>query len=212
MSGQWSTLMMVAALVPGLSWVAVAKPTVGLAAFAARPNRYAVVGGIALLAMSFAVLPTWLGDWLTVLRNEPSHRYMPLLMLRGGPIMLLALLRWRTPEGRFLAVIACVPQVLTFYSAFPLMLAARTRLEALSLSTASVIAWLGFTWSLGNTSFETTRPVYMGNWILWCMGLPALVMTLARPNEGWIPPRLERFIAPLPNFLRGTESLPQQHS
>jgi hypothetical protein len=148
--GQWSTLMMAAALMPPLSWLAAAKPTVGLAAFAFRPNRYAIIGGAVLLAISFAVLPTWLGDWMTVLRHEPSHRYMPLLMLRGGPILLLALLRWRTPEGRFLAVIACVPQVLTFYSAFPLMLAARTRLEALSLSTASVIAWVGFSWHLGD--------------------------------------------------------------
>jgi len=201
---------MAAALMPPLSWLAAAKPTVGLASFAFRPNRLAIIGGVALLAVSFAVLPTWLGDWLTVLRHEPSHRYMPLLMLRGGPILLLAMLRWRTPEGRFIAVIACVPQVLTFYSAFPLMLAARTRFEALSLSIASVVAWAGFTWQLGDASFEATRPVYMGNWILWCIALPALTMTLARPNEGRIPSRLERYIAMWPEFLRGTEPSQQQ--
>lgn len=206
MSGQWSTLMMAAALIPALSWLAIAKPTVGAASFVFRPNRYAIMGGVALVVISFALLPTWLGDWLAVLRHEPSHRYIPMLMLRGGPILLLALLRWRTPEGRFLAVIACVPQVLTLYSAFPLMLAARTRLEALSLSTASVIAWAGFAWRLGDASFEATRPVYMGNWILWCIAVPALAMTLARPNEGHIPSRLERLIASWPTFVRGTES------
>jgi hypothetical protein len=212
MSGQWSTLMMAAALMPALSWLIVAKPTVGLASFAFRPNRYAIIGGMALLGISFAVLPTWLGDWVTVLRHEPSHRYMPLLMLRGGPVLLLALLRWRTPEGRFLAVVACVPQVLTSYSAFPLMLAARTRLEALTLSTASVIAWAGFRSHLGNVSFDATRPVYMGNWILWCIALPALAMTLARPNEGRIPSRLEELIALWPKFVRGRESSLQQRT
>ena len=45
--GQWSPLLVAAAVVPSLSWLLAAKPSVGAALFAAFPSRRAVIGGLA---------------------------------------------------------------------------------------------------------------------------------------------------------------------
>src|SRR5205085_6245589 len=98
---------------------------------------YAAVGGAVLMIASFAFIPGWVPEWLAAVRNNPMHRYIPPVTLLGGPLLLLSALRWRTPEGRWLFVLAVAPQVLTFYTALPPLLVARTRREALALSVSS---------------------------------------------------------------------------
>lgn len=130
-SVQWTPLFAAAVLVPALQPLWSVKPTTGLALFAGYPNWRTVAGALGLLAIAFAVWPTWLGDWLTAAARAP-HR--PAILHPGGFILVLALLRWRLPEARQLAVLACVPTSPHLYEGLPLLLAARSRRELLVLA------------------------------------------------------------------------------
>jgi hypothetical protein len=130
-SVQWTPLFAAAVLVPALQPLWSLKPTTGLALFAGYPNWRTVVGGLVLLAAAFAVWPNWLEGWLTAAARAP-HR--PAIFHPGGFILLLALLRWRLPEARQLAVLACVPTSPHLYEGLPLLLAARSRRELLVLA------------------------------------------------------------------------------
>jgi hypothetical protein len=117
--GQWSPILTAAAVLPwvGAAWVA--KPTVGLALFAGWPRRQAVIGGMLLVLVSLALDPHWpMQLWL----NREAALYRAPVMRPGGVILLLALLRWRAPEARLLAAMACVPHAPTLYDTLPLFL------------------------------------------------------------------------------------------
>ena len=130
-SVQWTPLFAAGVLVPALQPLWSLKPTTGLALFAGYPNWRTVLGGLVLLAAAFAAWPTWLEGWLTAAARAP-HR--PAIFHPGGFILLLALLRWRLPEARQLAVLACVPTSPHLYEGLPLLLAARSRRELLVLA------------------------------------------------------------------------------
>ncbi|HEU4564001.1 MAG TPA: hypothetical protein VFS05_05115, partial [Gemmatimonadaceae bacterium] len=96
-AAQWSPLLTAAYLLPALAWVTVAKPNIGAALAVASPtSRFAVagaLGGAALVGASFLVHPAWVTEWLRAFRGAP-HFVPPVLHL-AGPLLLLALLRWR---------------------------------------------------------------------------------------------------------------------
>ena len=66
--------------------------------------------------------------WLPNLREAPNA--ISALTLRGGALVLLALLKWRRPEARLLAATACVPHTLLPDETLPLFLVPQTWLEA----------------------------------------------------------------------------------
>jgi hypothetical protein len=184
-TGQWSTLLMAGALLPAFSWVAACKPTVGIATFFARPNWYAVVGGVVLVAISFLLCPSWVGDWLNALRRgDLESWYKAPVTLIGGQLLLLGLLRWRRPEARFLVGVSIMPQILGYYTGFLPMLVAKTRREALVLSvsalTGSTLSGLYY----GSRESGDLGPALWGYWLLGFIFLPALVIVLRRPNVG----------------------------
>lgn len=189
-SGQWSTLLMAGALLAPLSWVAVCKPTVGVAVFAYRPNWWAVLGSAILLVASFVLLPSWVVGWVSSVRADPTHAYVSLGTLIGGPVLLLALLRWRRPEARYLVGLALVPQILTFYTAFLPMLVAETKRESQAMAMLGWLTWLCWTWQVGNGPEGRFAPVFAGYWILALLCVPALVMVLRRPNTGEVKARV----------------------
>jgi hypothetical protein len=196
--GQWSSLMMAAALLPGISWVAVCKPTVGLGVFAYRPNRWAVIGGAVLMLASFALVPTWLGDWLGALKTDQLGRtYMVPAALWGGPLLLAVLLRWRRPEARYLAALAVMPQVMTFYSGFLFTLAAESKNEARFMAVSTLIAFVGFDATFTQANPGAAMPVLAGYWMLVFMMAPAVAMVLRRPNAGKVPPWIESLVGRL---------------
>ncbi len=141
-----------------------------------------------LLIVSLVLWPHWPADWLQALTHTPHHRAA--IVRPFGFLALLALIRWRTPEGRLVAVLACVPQVFFFYDQLPLALTARTGRQLLLLwgSPGSHGDHLG-TCTHRPACVEFAEPL-----ILPFLYLPALVLVLRRPNEGPIPPWADRLL------------------
>jgi hypothetical protein len=107
-NGQLTPLLVAAALIPVLGGLLVVKPNSGLALFAMYPSRRAVVGAVAVLLASLALLPRWPLEWLQVIRDSP-HIASPLARPYGW-LLLLAALRWRDPRARLLLALALIPQ------------------------------------------------------------------------------------------------------
>jgi hypothetical protein len=196
-TGQWSPLFAGAVVVPWLSLFLVAKPTIGLATFVARPSWWAVLGGIVFGGVAFVLQPTWLHDWLAAVRANnaawaPDQPYQIPLLAPGGVLVLLAVLRWRRPEARLLAVLACVPQTPLLYETVPLFLVPRTFWQSAALVGLSYAVHYG---TIAIVSPAGLRPEHMtmsGRLIVLLLYLPCTIMVLRRPNEGVVPAWLER--------------------
>lgn len=176
--GQWSPLITVAALEPALGALATLKPNIGLAAFAYRPSRRMVVGSAVVVALSLIVSPRWPLEWFHAIRSLPGHP-APILVAHGvGIILLLAALRWRSPEGRLLLVSACVPQLLLFADQLPLLLVARTRGELVTLTACSQIGFLIWFSMLRDGDLYVLKAA---PYVLFFVFVPALAVVLRRP-------------------------------
>jgi hypothetical protein len=185
--GQLTPIIVAAAFLPALQWVYAAKPTIAAAVFAARPSLWGAGLSVLLLVVSLVLWPHWPADWLHALTHTPHHKAA--VVRPFGFLALLALIRWRTPEGRLLAVLACVPQVFFFYDQLPLALTARTGRQLLLLVVLTWIAW-AITWTTCThrpACVEFAEPL-----ILPFLYLPALLLVLRRPNEGPMPPWADR--------------------
>jgi hypothetical protein len=183
--GQWSPLILAACLIPAWGIVAAAKPTVGLAAILYRPSRVAVAGAVALTMLSLFVMPRWPLEWLAAL-SEQRHLRVPLL-LPGGFLIALVLLRWRRPEARLLLLLAAVPQTVVPYELVPLAVVPRTRREVLLVTVAWLAVYL-LTVVINPApllSHASVPPDYQPHrwWSMLAFGyLPILALILRRPN------------------------------
>jgi hypothetical protein len=181
-NAQWSPLLTAAILVPGLAWLAIVKPQMGVAILAYKPSRRAAwlaVAGAAVLSMlATAMQPGWIREWLEVLRSAPPH--VPPILRPGGLVLLLAIFRLRLPEGRLLLALALVPQTAMWYTALPLFLIPKTLAEGTILAGLSQIAFLlTAVISVGPTWPEQERLV--GLLMLGALYIPCLIMVLRRP-------------------------------
>jgi hypothetical protein len=139
--GQVTPALAGAAMVPALGFILAAKPTVGLALWISRPSRAAAVGAAILTVVCFLVRPDWAASWFATLGDTP-HIRAP-IMRPGGVLLLLALLRWRTPEGRLLAAWAVIPRTELIYDVLPLILVATSAAGAALLTACSLLALVG---------------------------------------------------------------------
>ena len=177
--GQWAPLVMAAVLLPGLGFLAVCKPNIGVALALARPTRAAVYGGAAVLVASLVFDVHWPMKWIANLRTMQGHP--PPLFTIAGVVLIAALLRWRREDARLVLAMAAVPQLPMFADQLPLMLVARTRVEGMVLALLGHIG--GLLW------LETRTPgahpsANAAIWVLAFAYYPALVLVLRRPNEG----------------------------
>lgn len=197
--GQWSPILSAAVLLPSLGWIVVAKPNLGLAVLAstssARLLKIALVGGLAITAVSLALFPGWPQAWLSVVRSQ-HHFFAPITRI-GGFAVLLALLRWRRPEARLIVALACVPQTNSWYEALPLMLVASTFKESLFLSLVSTLGYVLPPYVMTARN-EVEFNSQMASLMVAICYLPATLMVLRRPNEGQVPP----WIKPIAKWFR----------
>jgi hypothetical protein len=176
--GQWSPLFVVGMLYPALSGVVAAKPSSGLALLAYRPNRALFIGAAILVAVSLALLPRWPLDWLSQL---PGNRHIvPVVTLPFGVVLLLALIKWRLPEGRVFGALIVVPQTVAMYELLPLMLIPRTLRQSLVLALAWDVVFFGSHPRGAWVPATVPDPFVPSSWpVLLLAGyLPALVLLL----------------------------------
>lgn len=188
-SGQLSILSTAAVLLPGMGWLALLKPNLALAMLAYKPSQSMIFGGVILAAM---VPLGWHSEWLSVMANRTAGNYVSPLSVLGGPLMLLAVTRWKRPEARLLMVMALIPQSFLFYDQLPLFLVAKSRLESMALLVLAFAGHAVATMMIpaGLSTAEVSR-IYAPA-IMLCLYLPCLVMVLRRPNEGALPSWLHR--------------------
>lgn len=189
-TAQWSPLLTGAALLPAAGFLLVTKPTIGLALFGAFPSWRAAVGCAALLVVSFLVSPAWIAEWRAGFVTVP-HIVAPVTRM-GGPLMLLALTKWKRADARLLLGLACVPHTTALYETIPLFLIAETWAQALVIWSLAVVAYVG-QWATGPYPSISAQWFAGQQWILAVMYLPCLAMVLSRPNEWSLRlPRRER--------------------
>jgi hypothetical protein len=200
----WPPVIMASALLPGLGWLAVAKPNIGLVSFAYRPRWSAVIGGAAAAVVCLVLVPRWPFEWLShVGRQEIPH--VPTLLWPLGIAGLAGLLRWRTPEGRALLAFTLVPVSAFPYDHLLLWLIPRTFREALLLTWT---AWLTAPAILGfNAEQSRTTLLLIQGAISLGTVVPAAVLVLRHPNVGPAPRWIERVVAGWPAWARGSAEL-----
>jgi hypothetical protein len=194
---QSSPLILALALVPATRALSMLKPNLGLAVFAWKPAWRHVFVAVALFTLPLIVWPDWPRRWLISVRSSPMH-HAP-AMVGVGALALLSALRWRRPEARLLFAMTIVPHGLYFYDDLPLWLIAQTRRDAIALTVCSWLGWLA--WNITSTG---PRVIDMQPWVTVSLYVPALIMVLARPNEGEVPIWLEQAIRWAPTWLRGS--------
>jgi hypothetical protein len=207
-TAQWCPLLSASLAVPMISLAFVAKPTISIALFAARPSRWAIVGGLVFGGIAFALQPHWFTQWLNAIaRNNrawaPTVPYRAPIMLPGGFLALACLARWRRPEARLVAVLACIPQTLMLYSTVALFLVPRTFKETASLVTISYVVFYAIE---AHLPAQRTAPEYLAvSAPLTVIGmyLPVTLMILRRPNTGVLPVGLQQVITSWPEWLKG---------
>jgi hypothetical protein len=207
-SGQWSPLLAGATAVPWLGVLFIAKPTVGAAYFTYRPTWWPIIGGAILAGISFLIEPTWVADWFAAIRQNaaiwyPDTSYRAIVSEPGGILALLCLLRWRRPEARLVAAIACVPLTPMPYELVALFLVPRTAGEAALLAAASWALQFRLDAVIPHLATFGQRYDYTGQLMALTLYPLATIMVLRRPNEGTVPAWFERRIAQWPPWLRG---------
>ena len=181
-NGQWAPILVAAALLPGLQWLYPVKPQLGLALWLWRPSWRALALSALLIALSLLVRPAWPLHWWPIARASSYVKSPVLSFAWFAPVLLLAALRWRTPEGRLLLAMAILPQTPFAYDQLVLWLIPRTHREALNLTWLS---WAGFgAWLLIKFDRHTgiVRLTTWAPYVIAFLFLPCLVMVLRHPN------------------------------
>ena len=138
-----------------------------------RPIR----GAIVILA-SLLLFPRWPIAWLGGLSQQ--QHVTSLILHPGGPLILLALLRWRRSEARLLMALACVPLTPSIYEAIPLFLIPETWFEAGLLAALTYL--VGITLPPFSVATFNAYLAASADRLVWFLYLPCVVMLLRRPG------------------------------
>lgn len=178
-TSQWSPWVTAAALTPSLGWILACKPSLGAALWLAFPSRRSLLLAAGFTVVTIALWPWWVADWLAAL---PAARHMSAPLMRPwGFLLLLAFIKWRRPEARLLGVLAVLPQTPSLYDAVPLFLVVRTIEEGVALVVLTSVMG-GIVGALPASTDYHTWMATNGEWMVYFLYLPCLVMVLRRPN------------------------------
>jgi hypothetical protein len=178
-NGQATPLLVAASLFPAWGFLLTVKPNTGLALWCARPSRAAVIGSILVLLVSVIILPSWPLDWWAAIHQRSTH-IMPPLLRPFGFLLLLAALRWRTPEGRLVLALAVIPQHTLPHELVPLALIPANIVEMAIYATGS---WLTLIVTAAGEDRATSLSGLVSDaWptLLVCVYLPMLWLVLRR--------------------------------
>lgn len=178
---QWAPLVLCLYFTPAFLPMLLMKPQIALPlALTQRPSRLGIGLTLVIGLASLAIYPSWPLVWLGQI-SAYQGIIPPLLILPLGPLMLLALLRYRDRKAWLLLLMAAMPQRV-IYDQLALLLIANNRREMLILIFCS---WISLPALLIYGGW-----VYLpGGWQLWILltlYLPALGILLAPTMAGWI--------------------------
>jgi len=205
-TAQWGPLAICGLLIPWLGVFCAAKPNLGLGILAGARSFGALtrmlLGVMGVVLLSFVLQPEWPKRWFEVITLAPQP--LSVLTLAGGPLLLLALLRWRRWEARMLLLFALVPQTSGAVGALPLMLVPRSSRALTVLGILSYVP-IFFAPQAGQTIEQWARRETLAT--LFAVYLPLLWLILRMPNQGPLPLKLEAVVARLPKWIRGEPGL-----
>jgi len=167
---QWSPVIAASAFFPLLLPVTMAKPQIGLPVFLTGLSRRGLFACMIVAALSLMVMPRWPLLWIGQLGHY--EHFIPLLVL-PGPLLLLALWRYRDRDAILLLLAACMPQR-WFFDSFILWLIPRSRRE---------IVWtVFFSWGAGLWRWYHAPHSFteVGRWTVYFIYLPMLAVVLRR--------------------------------
>lgn len=177
MAAQWTPLILACAFFPSLLPATLAKPQLGLPLAFTTPTRRGLVACALVAALTLVVMPEWPRLWVGNI-----HRYqhfIPLLVV-PGPLLALALLRWRERDARLLLLMAVAPQR-WFYDMLILWFIPKSRRDVLA---TVVISWGAGIWRWYHIPHSFTQ---VGRWCVLFFYLPMLAVLLARPEPSGLP-------------------------
>ncbi len=167
---QWSPLIAASAFFPSLLPATLTKPQIGLPVFFTRASRRGIVACFIVGALSLAVMPRWPLLWIAQMGHY--EHFVPLLVL-PGPLLLLALLRYRDRDAILLFLAACMPQR-WFFDSFILWLIPKSRREILA---TVFLSWGAGIWRWFHVPHTFNE---VGRWAVIFLYLPMLAVVLSR--------------------------------
>jgi hypothetical protein len=169
---QWSTLIAATAFFPLLLPAALAKPQVGLPVAITHLSRRGVLACIVIVLISLMVMPRW--PWLWLGQARHYQYFVPLIVL-PGPLLALALWRYRQRDAWLLLLTAIMPQR-WFFDAFILWLIPKSRREILF---TAALSWATGIWRWHHIPQGFTE---VGRFTVAFIYLPMLAVILLRPS------------------------------
>jgi hypothetical protein len=192
---QWSPIIAASAFFPLLLPVTMAKPQIGLPVFLTRLSGRGVAACVVVGLVSLAVIPNWPLLWW----RQAGHyeHFFPLLVL-PGPLLVLALLRYRDRDAQLLFLSALMPQR-WFFDSFTLWLIPQSRRE---LVWTVFFSWGAGIWRWYHVPHSFTE---VGRWTVIFLYLPILACVLLRTRRDR-PPRTRETQGKADSTTEDTES------
>lgn len=167
---QWSTAITAGAFFPLLLPLTMAKPQVGLPVFLTRFSRRGFWACAVIAALSLIVVPSWPRLWIGQMQY---YQHFFAILVLPGPLILLALLRYRDRDAWLLLLSSLMPQR-WFFDSFILWLIPRTKRQIL---ITVIFSWCAGLW---RSYHPPTSFVEVGRWIVLSTYLPMLLIVLLR--------------------------------
>ena len=169
---QWTPLIMCLWCFPVMLPLILVKPHIALPlVLTGKISKNGILFTILLIIGSLVIYPTWPLAWL---EQTGTYRGLPpLLSLPLGPILLLALLKYRDRRAWLLFLLSAMPQRV-LYDQLPLFLIAITGMEMIFLVFCS---WITL-YILFLSGGWTQVPISWQFWIVLTLYIPALLVLL----------------------------------
>jgi hypothetical protein len=181
MYAQWAPLILCLYFTPAFLPTLLLKPQIALPlALTQRPNWLGVGLTLVIGIASLVIYPSWPMVWLGQISTYQGI-IPPLLVLPLGPLILLALLRYRERRAWLLLLMSAMPQRVLYDQVVLLLIASNLR-EMLILVLCSWISMPALL--IVGGWYHLPGGWYL--WILLTIYLPALFILLAPMLAGWV--------------------------
>lgn len=180
---QFSVLMAAIYLLPSLLPLTLVKPQGGIPIILVHLTKRRLLWIVGFVLITVLIYPAWPLAWWHYAKNYDG--IIPLLLLPLGPLMVVALLKWREKDTAFLFLMACMPQRV-MYDIVPLYLLPKSFRQMAILCILSWATFIPLLFMVKDWWFPEQQVRYS---LIACY-LPLLVMqvapVLSEKAKGWL--------------------------